>query len=75
MAHYILLWGLDLLLSGLPPACCESPSLFARAEVSLEELSLDSKVFEACGDFSDNGFRAGTCAGSGEQLSTARESR
>lgn len=64
---------LDLLLSGLSPACCESTSLFVRAEVSLEETSLESDDFEACGDFSGLVSRTGTWVGSGEQLSTARE--
>lgn len=43
---------LNLLLSGLSPASCES-SVFVRVEVSLEEASLRSKPFEPCGDFSD----------------------
>lgn len=66
---------LDLLLSGLSPPSCASASLLVRAEVSLEDASLESERFNACGDFSSLLCCPEAGAGSGEQLSTARELR
>lgn len=63
-----------LLLSGVPTAAWESVSLFVRADVSLDkEASLLSTCFGTCGNLSGFDRARDLGAGSGEELSTARE--